>query len=95
MSLSLVKDASDGLSFADDARLIEKRQERALDLLDAFKMHMEGAAIQFLERNDATLTDPIFDSFGARSQECLQAVLLGRLNDSYDEIAADYLGVEP
>ena len=65
---------------------------RSTELADDLKSRIASAVRQWLSANDVQLEDPMWASFGARSQECLEVLIVGRLNDCCDDIAGDFLG---
>lgn len=65
---------------------------RSSELADDLKCRISSAVREWLRANDVQLEDPMWASFGARSQECLEVLIVGRLNDCCDDIAGDFLG---
>ena len=65
---------------------------RSVELADDLKVRIALAVRQWLYVNDVQLDDPMWNSFGARSQETLETLVLGRLFDMADDIAGDFLG---
>lgn len=82
------------LSEAEHADVAHAHGKRNDERLANFKHYIAGAFQQWIERDEITLDDPIWKGFAKRSQESLQTMFLGRLNDACDEIGPDYLGTD-
>ena len=79
-------------SEADEADNAYAHTLRSVELADDLKARIALAVRQWLYVNDVQLDDPMWNSFGARSQETLETLVLGRLFDMADDIAGDFLG---
>ena len=80
------------LSEAEHADAQYAHTLRSVELADDLKVRIALAVKQWLYVNDVQLDDPMWNSFGARSQECLETLVLGRLFDMVDDISGDFLG---
>ena len=80
------------LSEAEHADALHANSLRSVELADDLKVRIALAVRQWLYVNDVQLDDPMWNSFGARSQECLETLVLGRLFDMVDDISGDFLG---
>ena len=80
------------LSEAEHADAQYAHTLRSVELADDLKVRIALAVKQWLYVNDVQLDDPMWNSFGARSQETLETLVLGRLFDMADDIAGDFLG---
>ena len=80
------------LTEAECADLEYAQAMRSSELADDLKCRIASAVRQWLSANDVQLEDPMWASFGARSQECLETLICGRFNDTADDVAADFLG---
>lgn len=80
------------LSEAEHADALHAHTLRSVELADDLKCRIAQAVRQWLYVNDVQLDDPMWNSFGARSQETLETLIIGRLNDCCDDVAGDFLG---
>ena len=80
------------LSEAEQADIDYAQSLRSTELADDLKVRISNAVSQWLSANNVQLEDPMWASFGARSQECLETLICGRFNDTADDVAADFLG---
>ena len=64
---------------------------RNANLADDLKARIASAVRQWMYANDVQLSDPMWGGFAKRSQECLQTVIVAKLNDFTDELCEDYL----
>ena len=79
------------LTEADEADAQYAQAMRSTELADDLKCRISSAVRQWLSANNVQLEDPMWASFGARSQECLETLICGRFNDTADDVAADFL----
>ena len=79
------------LTEAEEADLQYAQSLRSTELADDLKCRIAHAVNQWMYVNGVQLNDPMWASFGARSQECLETLVLRRLFDVADDIAADFL----
>ena len=79
------------LSPSEEADFAYAQSLRSSELADDLKCRIASAVREWLRANDVQLEDPMWASFGARSQECLETLVLGRLFDAVEDIAGDFL----
>jgi hypothetical protein len=80
------------LTEAEEADFAYAQSLRSTELADDLKCRIASAVREWLRANNVQLEDPMWASFGSRSQECLETLICGRLNDCCDDIAGDFLG---